>query len=199
MAEKNYNAQFETLPSVGSAIGNGYKEITDTRIAFRERIAHEHRFDYAKQDEQGLHKEGSAVLWVYSGDATNAVPATRGDGGTALTTADKGFIAYHAARKALYVWDGTAWLDAREIGAGKFDTITEKTTDGGVTIEGTKFEDKIIGAESRKTIDIDYARLTEFVSASANSSFKDDRLKVRYLNVYQGRPASPVAGDIWIE
>ena len=194
----NYNTQFETLPSAGSNIGAGYQDIIETRIAMRERLEKEHEFDFADQTRQGLHREGSAMVEVYTGDALNMPPSTRPSSGAALTAADKGFIVFHKARGAFYIWDGTAFLDSREVGALKTDAIAEKTADTGVTIEGTKFENKDVSGTNRNTAVVDHLTLTELVSGEC--SLKSNRLTVKELVIPIGAPdGGAIVGSIWIE
>ena len=114
----NWDSLFESKPPGGDNPVRGDDKIREDRTAFKERIALEHLFDYSSVNDQGYHRQGSALAYYQSSE-----PTTLPDG-SALASNDKskGRLWVDSDDGRLYYWDGTAWkpVDNMPIGAVMF-------------------------------------------------------------------------------
>lgn len=201
--DQTYDANFEAEPQVIGNAGVGYRDIQQTRTALRERLALEHRFDFAKNTEQGLHAEGSAFVKVYLG--MSALPdETRASTGLALKNEDKGYLVYHLAQRVMYVWTGEheADIDGKDkygfkpmndfINLGlKTDLILESTDKAGVRVDSVTLKDGSIQASN-----------TDSGNDTVGSNIEGVQLlKGRILPTYLKIPSTVgnKDGDMWIE
>jgi hypothetical protein len=126
-----------TSPGIGEPHGNDYKELQELKLAVSLRLVKEH-VAFSTSTAGGEHKPGSAIS--YFGDfstsaAGNALPTRRPDatapwtsGGTALTAADYGRLAYDTDA----VFGGILWvyLAAGWTKVGYMDILTAQTIAG---------------------------------------------------------------------
>jgi hypothetical protein len=126
-----------TSPGIGEPQGNDYKELQELKLALSLRLVKEH-VAFGVTTAGGEHKPGSAIS--YFGDfsasaAGDALPTRRPDatapwtsGGTALTAADYGRLAYDSDA----VFGGILWvyLAAGWTKVGYMDILTAQTIAG---------------------------------------------------------------------
>jgi hypothetical protein len=106
----SWNTLFEASPSPGDNPAYGDDAIRESKSAIRERLVKEHNFDLTEaglQPRQGLHKQGSAVVF-HQADA----PTQRN--GTNLAATDAGLLWFDTDTSVMYVWSGTAWVPQAE-------------------------------------------------------------------------------------
>jgi hypothetical protein len=123
-----WNSTFKDNPSNSAFIKDGATRIREDRLGVEERLEREHEMDSASNDDQGLHLQGSAVIY-YAADASE--PTDRPDDSVALddNNYDKGRLWYVSDTGELKIWDGTAFVTLLE----KVDGSVEVTGDLEVT------------------------------------------------------------------
>lgn len=147
----NVNSAFLAAPADAGLIGDGNENIQDTRMAFQERINLEHDCNLADQSRHGVHKQGSAMVEIYSG-STGTWPGTRKQTGVALGASDAGYLIYHVVDKTLYVYNGgtpsssSSWYDLRKPQKIYVDNVYEFTAANGVNVDGVVIKDAGITA-----------------------------------------------------
>ncbi len=114
---------FDTKPIGTSLLGQVDDYIKATRQATRMRFQPEHNFDMANDDMQGVHKEGSARVWVSDTNPTSPQPSY----GASETNANKGRILVSPTNKTIQIHNGSAWVEVYTAA----DVLTKiKTVDG---------------------------------------------------------------------
>jgi len=106
--DKTWTSVEDNQPDRTVALGLEADFIVELKKAVRERIAQEHDFDLENQDEQGVHRMGSARVWV-SEDVPAEVP------GPADTEqgVEVGRVWFKPSTQQLFVRKGTGWFDTR--------------------------------------------------------------------------------------
>lgn len=184
-------------PSITDPLGNGYANISSLAEALASRLDREHTItrDGVAVDHEGLLKAGSAVAFF-----SETKPASRLDG-VAFADADRGLLWIQPV-PSIVAMTHVRFHILTSIAAGgtftpletfnpiKVDTISERTTDNGVTIEGVNVKDNnVTGA----------ANITASTKVTVGSTSMDGtRVACRALSLGT-KPATPANGDLWIE
>ena len=96
----NWDSLFETKPPGGDNPVRGDDKIRETRSAFEERMALEHLFDYSDVNNQGYHRQGSALAYYQSTTPTTlpdgtALGSNTRSSGRLWVDSDNGYIYYY--------------------------------------------------------------------------------------------------------
>lgn len=109
---ETWNATFDVKPQGSDTVGTMDNFIVATRQGVRERVAKEHLFDFTANSQQGLHKMGSARVWLSDTEPASPIP-------TAIVTEtvgdeDKGRLWFVTSSGVptgeIKIYDGSAWV-----------------------------------------------------------------------------------------
>lgn len=126
-----WNADFDNSPKGSDAVGQMDDKIRETRQAVRERVEQEHLFDKNTSTQQGLHKMGSARVWLSGTEPDSPIP-------TAILTETAGdeskgrlwvVTSSGVPTGEVKVYDGTDWVSMPGSTAASILTLL-KTVDG---------------------------------------------------------------------
>lgn len=126
-----WNADFDISPKGSDAVGQMDDKIRETRQAVRERVEQEHLFDKNTSTQQGLHKMGSARVWLSDTEPDSPIP-------TAILTETAGdeskgrlwvVTSSGVPTGEVKVFDGTDWVSMPGSTAASILTLL-KTVDG---------------------------------------------------------------------
>lgn len=194
--QNNWDAAWEASPGVSAVAGTGYARMNEDRIATRERMAVEHRFDFTAQNLHGVHRAGSALVYV-----GESAPAARPNG-DALTIEDNGRIWIRLSSAMLYVYQngvttgfsGGPWVPLN--GQGLQPSVAP--TFAGLTI---KFDTgaSYVAADTTTTPGKTIAQVLvdQDLRQSATPTFAG--VNAPTYKIRTSAPVTPTAGDIWIE
>jgi hypothetical protein len=105
MASITVDASFVGKPLGSERLSEADDRIRDTRKAWDERQALEHKAAADTNNQQGQHRAGSAISYRQA-----SAPTTRPDGVTALDANDAGRLWLKTSDLSLHVYSGTAWV-----------------------------------------------------------------------------------------
>lgn len=106
--DKTWTSVEDNQPDRTVALGLEADFIVELKKAVRERIAQEHDFDLENQDEQGVHRMGSARVWV-----SETVPAEVPGPADTEQGVEVGRVWFKPSTQQLFVRKGTGWFDTR--------------------------------------------------------------------------------------
>ena len=106
--DKTWTSVEDNQPDRTVALGLEADFIVELKKAVRERIAQEHDFDLENQDEQGVHRMGSARVWV-----SENVPAEVPGPADTEQGVEVGRVWFKPSTQQLFVRKGTGWFDTR--------------------------------------------------------------------------------------
>lgn len=106
--DKTWTSVEDNQPDRTVALGLEADFIVELKKAVRERIAQEHDFDLENQDEQGVHRMGSARVWV-----SEDVPAEAPGPADTEQGVEVGRVWFKPSTQQLFVRKGTGWFDTR--------------------------------------------------------------------------------------
>lgn len=135
---QTWDSTYESNPADGDNVGAGNEEFQNLKTSISTRLGREHNFTLAgTQTKHGWHKMGSARVFY----GTSA-PTDKCDASAVLDSDDTGCLWVDTTAASVnYVkfWDGNSWEAITTL--GQFDTIIEKSSGTGVTIDGVKLKD----------------------------------------------------------
>jgi hypothetical protein len=110
---------FETQPGDSDAVSQGAAEIRKLKENIRDRLQVEHYFGTGVgTDDNGRHREGSAVQWFETPCPTSNVTADPGSGVSAYGTNDQGRLCKDTATGEEKVWNGSSYETLTTASAG---------------------------------------------------------------------------------
>lgn len=171
-----WNADFDISPKGSDAVGQMDDKIRETRQAVRERVEQEHLFDKNTSTQQGLHKMGSARVWLSDTEPDSPIP-------TAILTETAGdeskgrlwiVTAAGVPTGEVKVYDGTDWVSMPGSTAASILTLL-KTVDGtGSGLDADLWDGKELADLALSDVDDDatYAK-TDVAGAGAANDIGD--------------------------
>jgi len=187
------NNLLTATPVVSDPLGNGYLNIQQLADALADRLEREHvnaRDGIGQDEREGLHKPGSAIAFFQE-----SAPLARD--GVALSSADRGLLWIKPMPSLadiqylqFHIYRGNAWVMLNTFISVQADSIAERTTDAGVTIDGLLIKDNEINAANK-------LEATTQIKCGA-VVIDTERVKCKAFQL-GAKPATPQNGDIWME